>query len=112
MKNKVWAIFGLFFFFAILAMQVVVAVDFNQDISSQDQATFDQILNPVMKIYNLIKYSATAIAVMVLLFAGVSYMLSGDNPAKREQAKSMITYVVIGLIVIWVAPLLVNFIVG
>jgi len=112
MKNKIWAIFGLSFFLAMLAMQVVVAVDFNQGISSQDQATFDQILNPVMKIYNLIKYSATAIAVIVLLFAGVSYMLSGDNPAKREQAKSMITYVVIGLIVIWVAPLLVNFIVG
>jgi type IV secretory pathway VirB2 component (pilin) len=112
MKTKIWAILSLCFFFAMFAMQVVVAVDFNQDISSQDQATFDQILSPVMKIYNLINYSATVIAVIVLLFAGVSYMLSGDNPAKREQAKSMITYVVIGLIVIWVAPLLVNFIVG
>ena len=112
MKNKVLAIVGLFFFFTMIAIQFIVAVDFNQDISAQDQATFDQILNPVMKIYNLVKYSATVIAVIVLLFAGVSYMLSGDNPVKREQAKSMITYVVIGLIVIWVAPLLVNFIVG
>ena len=112
MKNKVWAIIGLCFFFAMIVMQFVIAVDFNQDVSAQDQATFNQILDPVMKIYNLVKYSATVIAVVVLLFAGISYMLSGDNPAKREQAKSMITYVVIGLIVIWVAPLLVNFIVG
>jgi len=112
MKNKSLAIFGLSLFAGIFVMQFIFAADFNQPISSEDKATFDQILEPVMKIYNLVKYSATVIAVIILLFAGVSYMISGDNPAKREQAKNMITYVVIGLIVIWVAPLLVNFIVG
>ncbi len=112
MKNKTLAIFGLLLFVGVMAIQFVVAMDFNQTISTEDKATFDQILEPIMKVYNLVKYSATVLAVIVLLFAGVSYMISGDNPAKREQAKSMITYVVIGLIVIWIAPLLVNFIVG
>ena len=112
MERKTWAILGLVFFVAIFAMQFVMAVDFNQPISSEDKQTFDQILEPVMKIYNLAKYIATTVAVIVLLFAGLTYMTAGSNPAKREQAKSMIMYVVIGLVVIWVAPLLVNFIVS
>lgn len=99
-------------FFVSLILQVVSAQEFNQTISDEDRATFDQVLTPVMRIYNLVKYSATVIAVLVLLFAGVNYMLSGSNPGKRESAKSMIMYVVIGLIVIWGAPLVVQFILG
>ena len=112
MKTKYLAVFGLMFFLSLMAMQVVVAIDFDEDISQEDQDTFDEILDPVMKIYNLVKYSATVLAVVVLLFAGVSYMISGNDPAKREKSKSMAMYVIIGLIVIWAAPLLVNFIVG
>ena len=95
----------------MVLMPVVSAVDFNQQISSADQATFDAVLSPVMKIYNLVKYVATMIAVIVLLFAGISYIISGADPKKRDVAKNMATYVVIGLIVIWAAPLVVNFIV-
>ena len=92
-------------------MPVVLAVDFDSDISEEDQETFDEILSPVMKIYNFIKYSATVMAVVFLVFAGVTFILSGGDQAKREQAKSMATYIVIGLIVIWVAPLIVSYLV-
>lgn len=112
MKSKTLAIFGLVFLLSIFAMQFVSGADFDQDISDEDKESFDEILEPVMKIYNLIKYSATVLAVVVLLFAGLTYMTAGSNPAKREQAKNMVMYVVIGLIVIWVAPLIVNFIVS
>jgi cation transport ATPase len=112
MESKTWAIFGLVFVLSFFALQFVYAADFSQDISAEDKSTFDEILEPVMKIYNLVKYSATVLAVVVLLFAGVIYMTSGSNPAKREQAKNMVMYVVIGLIVIWIAPLVVNFIGG
>jgi|SRR3989344_7954713 len=99
--------------FLVLAISsVLAAVDFNKPISDQDKATFDQMLTPVMKIYNLIKYVATAIAGLVFLFAGITYMLSGSNPKKRENAKGMAMYVIIGLIVIWAAPLIVQFIIG
>lgn len=93
-------------------MPMVAAVDFDSDLSDDDKATFDEILEPVMKIYNFVKYAATVLAVVVLLFAGVSYMTSGSDPRKREQSKNMAMYVIIGLIVIWAAPLIVNFIVG
>ena len=112
MNSKILAMFGLLFFAVLILMQFVASAGFDEPISSEDKATFDQILEPVMKIYNLVKYSATILAVLVLLFAGITYLISGSNPAKREQAKGMITYVVIGLIVIWIAPLVVNFIVS
>mgnify|MGYP001480127926 CR=1 FL=1 len=105
---------NLYFVIFVVALMLpgVFALDFSQPISSSDQSTFDQILVPVMKIYNFIKYAATVIAVIVITFAGINYMTGGDDPKKRENAKSMATYVVIGLFVIWAAPLIVNFIVG
>jgi len=112
MKKQTLALVGLVLVASFMAMQFVMAVDFNQSISAQDKASFDQILSPVMKIYNLVKYSATVLAVVVLLFAGVTFMTSGSDSGKRQQAKNMGMYVVIGLIVIWAAPLIVNFIVG
>lgn len=96
----------------LLFLPSVMAVDFDEELSSEDKATFDGILEPVMKIYNFIKYSATAIAVLFLVFAGVNFITSGGDQAKREQSKNMATYIIIGLVVIWIAPLLVNFLVG
>jgi len=95
----------------LAVIPIVAAVDFDTDISAEDKATFDEILEPVMKIYNFVKYAASVIAVIILLFAGVNYMTSGSDPKKREQAKNMAMYVFIGLIVIWAAPMIVNFIV-
>ena len=69
-----------------------------------DTSTFDQILQPVWKVYNFVRYIATAIAAVILVFAGITYMTSGSDMGKRESAKQMIAYVVIGLIVIWAAP--------
>ena len=99
-------------FLMFLSLPIVFAVDFDTDISSSDRSKFDEILEPVMKIYNFIKYAATAIAVLFLIFAGITFIMSGNDQGKREQAKTMGTYVVIGLIVIWVAPLVVNYLVG
>ena len=96
----------------LILAPAVFAADFDADISEEDQAKFDQILNPVMKIYSFIKYAATVIAVVFLVFAGVTFMMSGGDTGKREQAKMMATYIIIGLIVIWVAPLVVNYLVG
>ncbi len=76
--------------------------------SSGDTAAFDQILQPVWKVYNFVKYIATAIAAIFLVFAGIMYMTSGSDMMKRENAKHTIGYVVVGLIVIWAAPYIVQ----
>ncbi len=112
MKTQLTTLGALVLVLTLMAVNLVTAVDFDQTISAEDKATFDKILEPVMKIYNLVKYVASVLAVVVLLFAGMTYMTSGSDPGKREKAKNMAMYVIIGLIVIWAAPLIVNFIVG
>jgi type IV secretory pathway VirB2 component (pilin) len=102
----------IFLLLLFLAMPIALAVDFDQEISDDDKATFDNILEPVMKIYNFVKYTATVLAVIFLIFAGVTFIMSGNNQAKRDSAKIMATYIIIGLVVIWVAPLIVGYLVG
>lgn len=101
---------------SIMLMLIVIphtlAVDFDQDISDEDKETFDEILEPVMKVYSFVKYAATVLAVLYLIFAGISFIVNGKDQAKRESSKQMMIYVVLGLIVIWIAPLVVGFFVG
>jgi len=99
-------------FFVLFIAPFVLAVDFNEEVNEEDRATFNEILTPVMKIYNLIKYGASALAGVMLVFSGIGYMTSGTDVKKRENAKSMATYVIVGLVVIWAAPLLVNLLVA
>ncbi|MEK6915975.1 MAG: pilin [Nanoarchaeota archaeon] len=90
----------------------IASAQFNNTLTPGEQQTFNRILEPVIRIYNLVKYAATFIAVIMLVFAGVSYITSGSNPGKRESSKSTIMYVFIGLAIIWAAPLFVQFIVN
>ena len=73
---------------------------------------FDEILAPLQTIYDLVKYAATVIAGLIMLFAGITYITGGSDPGKREKAKSMVMYVIIGLMVIWAAPFVVELILG
>lgn len=109
MKSNIWEMVFKFFIIALLTTtNVVYAVELNTTITPEEQAQFDSILIPVMKIYNFIKYSASVIAVIALLFAGISYMSAGNDPKKRENSKNLAGYVLIGLVIIWAAPFVVN----
>ena len=81
-------------------------------VRAADTATYDQILQPIQAVYDFIKYAVTIIAGLVLLFAGITYIASGSDPGKREQAKNMIMYVIIGLAVIWAAPFIIKLVTG
>ena len=76
--------------------------------TSADTASFNQILQPVWQVYNLVRYISTAIATIFLLVAGITYMTSGNDIMKRENAKHMIAYIVVGMIVILGAPYIVQ----
>ena len=81
-------------------------------ISPTDQATFDQILQPVLRIYDFVKYAATVVAALFLVFAAISYMTSGSDQKKRDSNKFMIGSIVFGLVIIWATPFIINFILG
>ena len=81
-------------------------------VSAADDSDFAEILKPLETIYNLVKYAATVISGLIMLFAGITYISSGSDPGKREKAKNMVMYVIIGLIVIWAAPFVVDLVLG
>ena len=94
---------------AILTLLVLTQIGM---VAAASESDFEEILKPLTTIYNLVKYAATVIAGLVMLFAGVTYISSGSDPGKREKAKNMVMYVIIGLIVIWAAPFVVDLILG
>jgi len=96
----------------IVIIALFLAIFISQVITIRAANDFEEILQPLTTIYNLVKYAATIIAGLVMVFAGVSYIMGGSDPQKREKAKSMVMYVIIGLMVIWAAPFVVNLILG
>jgi cytochrome bd-type quinol oxidase subunit 2 len=107
-KNIFIVLFGLL----LLALPVVLAdVNFNSGLTDDQKQTFDQILAPLMKIYDFVKYASTVIGVLMFVYAGITFVTAGGEQAKKERAKQIATGVVIGLILIWVAPLVVNYLV-
>jgi type IV secretory pathway VirB2 component (pilin) len=73
------------------------------------QADIDAITTPLTRIYDLLKSVVSVIAVIAITIAGARFMFSGDNIQQREASKAMVGYCIMGLVVIWVAPLMVNY---
>lgn len=94
---------------AIYSLLVLIQVGL---VVAATDADFEEMLTPLTVIYDLIKYAATIISGLMMLFAGITYMTSGSDPGKREKAKNMVMYVIIGLMVIWAAPFVVDLILG
>jgi hypothetical protein len=96
----------------LLVMPFVLAeLDFNGNLTDAEKEQFDQILAPLMKIYDFLKYAATAIGVLMFVNAGITFVTAGGEQAKKEKAKQMAVGVVIGLVLIWTAPLVVRYLV-
>ena len=86
--------------YLVIQMAFVLAPPTDED--------FQEILTPLETIYDFAKYASTTIAGLVALFAGITYISSGSDPGKREKAKNMIMYVLIGIMVIWAAPFVID----
>ena len=102
--------------FALLILVLFVvpftmAFDLDDEISEEDEEAFDEILEPIMKIYGFMKYSATVLAALFLVFAAINFMGSGEDQRKREGAKKSISYTLMGLLIIWAVPLVIDFLI-
>jgi len=73
------------------------------------EADIEQITAPLNRIYDLVKAVISVVAILAITFAGAKFMFSGDNVQAREGAKSMVGYAVVGLVIVWVAPVLVGY---
>ncbi|MDD3159991.1 MAG: pilin [Candidatus ainarchaeum sp.] len=69
--------------------------------------TINDITAPITKIYDLLKAVISIIGIIALTIAGAVYMFSGTNIQNRENAKNMVSYALVGLVLVWVAPFMV-----
>ncbi len=66
---------------------------------------------PICRLYGMIQLFGTIVGVLVAAYSGFQLTSSSDNN-ERNNAKMMLSGVVVGLIIIWIAPLLVKNLVG
>jgi RsiW-degrading membrane proteinase PrsW (M82 family) len=71
--------------------------------------SISQITQPISNIYDLIKAAVSILGIIAITIAGAMYMFSGGNIQQRESAKSTVSYAVVGLVLVWVAPLIVSY---
>lgn len=69
----------------------------------------DQILQNGL---NLAYFIAGIIAVIVIIVAGIMYATSGGDSAAVTKAKNLILYSIVGLVVIFSAFIITNFVIG
>lgn len=93
----------IFIFVILLSLSLVYSI------TEEEQQKFDNILTPLSKIYDFVKYASTLIASLFLVFAGISYMTASNDISKKDKVKKMIAYIIVGLIIIWAAPSIVDY---
>jgi RsiW-degrading membrane proteinase PrsW (M82 family) len=72
-------------------------------------ASVSDITAPITKIYDLIKGVVSVLGIIAITIAGAMYMFSGSNIQSRENAKHMVSYAIVGLVLVWIAPLIVGY---
>ena len=113
MKLGLKTLLPLLLLLTLMAVPLVLAEpDFEQDLSASEKAKADEVLTPIILLYRYLTYGATVIGIMVIVYAGIMLMIAGDEQAKKQRSKNMIVGVVIGLILIWSAPLIIDILAG
>ncbi len=74
------------------------------------ECTFEDLVEAVKYVVNWASAFAISFSVVVIVYAGANYMMSGDNPGKRKQANQMLQKVAIGIALIVAAWVIVKLI--
>ncbi len=70
-----------------------------------------EIINTVGKITNLVMAVGGGLAILALTLVGVM-MFNASDPAQKDHLKERLKYIIIGLVIIIVAPMVVKYILG
>ncbi len=68
------------------------------------------IVSIVSKVLNIFSWVVGVVALFFAIFAGFTYITSGGETGKVKNAKDTLLYVVVGLIVVALSQLVVNFV--
>ena len=84
----------------------------NEKIAAGCDDRSNEGMSRITNLVNVAMGLAGLIAVVVIVFGGQRYLTSSGDPGKAKQAKDMITYGVIGLVVTVLAWVIVNFVIN
>ena len=86
---------------------------FAAQINPPDGIITQDLSNDTMRnVFNVVLGLAGAVAVAYVKFGGLKYTLSQGDSNKIKQAKDAILYALIGIVVVAVAFILVNYVIG
>jgi len=98
----------MFRIFANALDQITTGVDHIGNEAGIDGVTFIGI---VQNVVSIILFIAGIIAVGIIIYGGIQYMMSAGNASKIERAKVTITWAVIGLLICIVSYAVVRFVI-
>ncbi len=65
-------------------------------------------ITAICGVVTLLRQIAGAVAMVMLSYSGVAFMTSSSDPAKHREAKTMLEYVILGIIVVIMAAYVVG----
>lgn len=80
------------------------------DFSGLNSTGYSTLIEMVQGTINLIIAFSALVAVGSLIITGVQYIISAGDSSKIEKAQKSIVYTLVGLIVVFISPLIVRFI--
>lgn len=110
-KTLLNAVIGL-----VIAMGAIAITNFvfgivstNVDSNGLPLGTGEELLTNIL---NIVYFIAGAVAVIMIVIAGLMYTTSSGDASKITNAKNMILYAIVGLVVILSAFAITNFVIG
>lgn len=85
---------------------IIYAQTFQAIVDNNAPNTLKDLEKIFVNVVNAAVPAAGLVLFVILLFGGLSYMSAGDDPKKVSSAKQMITYSIIGMIVVAMAFLI------
>lgn len=112
-KSKIKTMAAIAATFIVLAAgKVALAIGGSSDVPIGDDRAISSLDNPVAvanKIINNALMILGAVAVLLIIYAGFLYILPDEKGEGPKKAKSIITFTIVGIIIISIAGFIVKF---
>jgi len=91
-------------------MYSVVFAQLNQQIVNDEPSTFQDIEKVFANIVSAAIPAAGVVLFIFLMYASLKYISAGDDPKKVSEARSMITYAILGVVLVAMSYLILAFV--
>ena len=97
-----------------LAICMLSKVIFNAMIAAMgsEQLTMEDSINLLKNLFTWFTSIAGIVAVIFVIIGGVGYMTSAGDPAKLQKAKKTLIYACVGLVIVALSAVIINFVMG